>query len=307
MEGSLLDHLTSGIEKVVIFTDCEPDDIIALTSILPKLNGKCISIIVSCWADPIVKARFLKEYLSVFNVPVAIFTGVFTDKQYNMSSLVGNHDEYIPSWVNQESIGWDQDIFILQLAPLYELMELYQHDNIIFNNKNMALYASFNVRHVMGEYSPKLVTEMIQSFRKVIYYETYYATDPTIMTDMTLINQMIDKYPAINPVIKWWNAVIRDEIKDKTDETSRKILDSIDNYPLQFVHADTGLVATLLLSISDVKEHMYTGTLHFSERTYYSIFDNIQLSDDESKIILITGDKKALYDKHVGRLRQDYS
>lgn len=302
MEATLLQTLTKDAKSVVIFTDLEPDDLAALTLLLPHVKLD-LKIVVSCWKDVRIKCCYLSKYLN--DKPGSkpqIFMGIPTDKKYDISSLViDDGTQTFPPWTD---LSWDSEMFILQLAPVFELMKLYQSDHQIFKNKTMAIYASFNVRSTIGKkgYTSSSVRDMICSFKQTLYYETFYATDPVEVNDAEILDKMLAKDPLLGDSIKWWNAEIYEEMKHNKCERSVKIIKSIDACPMQFVHADTGLITTLLLPIESIRDNIFSGNLSYSEPEHYSVFTNLTKSSTDESFLVITGsqeDKRSLFDKQM--------
>lgn len=139
------------------------------------------------------------------------------------------------------------EIAILMLKPPREFMKF---DFKLFKNVNLVGYMSFNLRCLFKLYSPNIIQEWLHSFKTVIYYETFFAVGEQNTIDSTTI-----KLPEfIINTIKFWNKHVVETF------TNQKILDSIKKYPLQFVNADTGLIA--YLTTNDEKSQI-RGTVSF--------------------------------------------
>lgn len=79
-------------------------------------------------------------------------------------------DEVFENW---NTLNWSQYSLIIQLAPINELMNIYMKDITSFNEVKLAIYASFNIRSVLNKYDSSQVFEMLNSFKQVLYYESF--------------------------------------------------------------------------------------------------------------------------------------
>ncbi len=293
---SLLDRL--GIKKVLIVTDFEPDDMIAIYMLLPELRKRNIipDIVVSCWTDVNIKAQFVRQCFK----DAKIFLGLPTSKVYDISSMVQKpSDEVFENW---DVLDWTSYSLIIQLSPINELMTLF-YQGINFNNTKLAIYASFNIRSVLKKYNTSQVLTMLNSFQQVIYYESFLATSPTMVEDMNVLEPIL-KHTTIANYIKLWNDLIFAEMKDKDSDVCKRIVASITNCPHQFVHADTGLICTLIMN--NISNSLMTGTLSYAPHTNYSMFDDLTPSNLTEKMIVVHNPsiQKELFDLHMDYMRR---
>jgi hypothetical protein len=164
---SLLDRfLVDMKESVLIVTDLEPDDMIAIRMLLPELFKRNIvpDIVISCWDDVHKKASFVRQCLKeLTNLPIDLYCGMPTEKKYDISSMLNSliEEDNFESW---EVLDWSQYSLIIQLAHVNELMSTYLQNTDIFNTTKLAIYASFNIRSVLHKYTADQVLVMLKSF-----------------------------------------------------------------------------------------------------------------------------------------------
>jgi len=320
---TLLDQLLSGTEKrVLIVTDWEPDDMIAIQMLLPELRKMHIipDVVVSCWKDVGIKAQFAYRYLQgISDVPISVYMGLPTNKEYDISSMVStpndaepNRSAYPKAFWDWSALDWTSYSLIIQLAPINELLELFSAGTT-FGTTTLALYASFNVRSVMKTHPPETVSQLLHTFRRVIYYESFLATAPTIVEHAAgdaaiVVLERIATHPEITRYIRLWNTLISAEMKDSTSDVSKRIVKSIQNCPGQFVHADTGLIITLIMPLDQVASSLASGVLSYAPETNYSVFTNLERCaggekwlTDQRRIIIIhnTETQRELFAKHM--------
>ena len=303
---TLLDHLLQGENtKVLIVTDWEPDDMMAIHMLFPELIKRNIipDIVISCWKDVGTKALFAYQYLkSITTAPINIYLGLPTKKKYNIESMV-NTDSAIEfeSW---NILNWNQYSLIIQLAPINELMTLF-NEGMIFENTKLAMYASFNIRSVMKTYNHENILKMLNGFKQVIYYESFLATSPTMVENSDVLDNIL-KHEAIAKYIRVWNDLIYKEMEYSSSDTCKRIIKSIQDCPDQFVHADTGLILTLIMPLNVIKESLMTGTLTFNSQTNYSTFTDLKESNCDEQMIVVHNKliQKELFHMHMNHMKK---
>ncbi len=90
---------------------------------------------------------------------------------------------------------------------------------------------------------------MIQSFRSVVWHETFFARGQNnTISDNAVLERITAQFPAMKALTKWWNDAIYAECaaENPQSDLDRKIMASIDAAPNQMVDADCGLLAYLL-------------------------------------------------------------
>jgi hypothetical protein len=155
----------SEIKNVVVITDCEPDDYFAVF-LLMQQKLESMKFIVSCWTDPIKKAKIFKGIVSKYgNYPV--YYGEPTKKEYNMNEL--EQFETTEPVMKYTSDVFDGVDTVFSLTPPVDMMALHQQNPTIFNGKKCYMYGSFNIRHLVEKEYFKFneIYEMLKSFSSV--------------------------------------------------------------------------------------------------------------------------------------------
>jgi len=217
----LIDELKR--RQLTIVTDGEPDDLIALLLLQRAGWLENASIVVNSWRDPQSKAHFVCQALGLVN----LYIGEPSDTNFSY----GQHSQEFQSWKPELF----QEALVLCLAPPRELL---LSDTKLLRNSTLAIYGSFNLRSLLGEgVKADRIIQLLDSFERVVYYETQLAVGAhSAVHDSALLNLL----PAeIIRAISLWN--------QHSQSYGEKIAESIAACPLQFVNADTGLVATLLM------------------------------------------------------------
>jgi hypothetical protein len=153
-----------------------------------------------------------------------------------------------------------EEPFIISLKPPRELIELW-NEGFDMSKYPFAGYMSFNLRCLMREWKPKLVS-FLKSFRICYFYETKYAVGGSKYSAITQKDFDFEILPKIvNKLIYYWNKHQEEmclknikELVEKSDQGSKQRLDRnkktlkqvLDNNYSQFVNADTGLILSLL-------------------------------------------------------------
>lgn len=329
---TLLDKLTNGKKVINVFTDLEPDDIIAITLLenynKAQKNKYKFNYIVG-EGDSLTKTFRMEKLLQILNENLKkydnIFQGFDSDKKYesdgfelletnnffkkinidhnlekdfyknlewyskfeldNKNKLFTSQDNLEYDSKNKSKIYMDhyktlhkEADFNICLKPPRELIKLWKNIDIDLSNKTVAIYGSFNIRCLMKKYSKDNIIDFLNSFKETYLYETYHMTDNNSFFSPLLTKEKMSGYILRN--IYFWNLSIYvdclesiqkrlpgftqfDEIEvdclelSETDKqyVSRnyKVLKNIQKNYFQFVNADTGLVALLLLPINDSK------------------------------------------------------
>lgn len=97
-----------------------------------------------------------------------------------------------------------------------------------------------------------------------------------------------------------------DEVKD--DDSCKQIAQSIRDCPRQFVHADTGLILTLIMPLEEIRDSLMDEVLSFAPHTNYSIFRDLapsSLDGTRGKITVVHNAeiKEELYRKHTNYVK----
>ena len=98
-------------------------------------------------------------------------------------------------------------------------------------------------------------------------------------------------------------AQIKDPAPGVSDHRGRKIIESIDACGNQFVNADTGLIASLMLPLDVMMEHLCTAEIGFNDTTHYTELGSVRAVDDlcHQFVVVYNGSddmKRKLFAKH---------
>ncbi|CAH6419328.1 Hypothetical protein HVR_LOCUS532 [uncultured virus] len=291
---------------VIVITDLEPDDIIAITLLLKRGNilPENLSFIVSAWKDVNTKARYLRKLLTENFLNYAntkIYLGEASNAKHVLPFALGP-EEIFPRY---RDLNW-YNSFIINLAPVRELIALFREDFCFFRECSLAIYGSFNIRSVIWSDKIKLkeLYQLFDSFDEVIYYETFLATgEKNSISDKGLLDIIWTRYPFISELIEWWNKSICKECEKNCAENdptsdkylrSKKILDNITEETRQFVNADTGLISILLMD--NVDRFIHNGNIRFDPENYYT---SLKPSGIITNIKLIKGPDGSLYNQQL--------
>ena len=311
---TLFDHFIKSPDgnnrHVIIVTDCEPDDMIAIAYLVPELYKRKIQfqIVVSCWSDIVTKAKFMHQFLaqSFNDIGVEIFMGMPTCKTYNITPIVQSSEMTFRKW---PEANWSK-CFLIQLAPIQELMVMHQNKSVNFKEITMAIYGSFNIRSILANKSSIIidVIDCLKQFQQVLFYETYFATDPIQFStgEIDIISSIASVYPLIGQLIDLWNDCIKTELQYSTNKRALAIIDSISKCSKQFVNADTGLIATMLLPLNEIRKHLFAvNAISFDKITFYTLPGTIKPLSFEmnEQMIMVHYDgnadmKSELFKKH---------
>lgn len=289
----LLDRYADG-RPAIIITDLEPDDLIALYALFTHwISTEPVTIIISAWTTQQGRADFLNAFLNRYfeRLNFQLYLGLCTDKEYAYPTVPTTNT--YPSW---ETAHMHPRAFYLQLAPVQELYQLYNRGHH-FGTSTLAIYGSYNIRSVLNKDDQLAISHeaMFSQFEQMCFYESTPAAIPTNIHDLTFV-------PEIDRVITWWNGVIYEYCSVHREQPrSRAIAESIEADPKQFVCADAGLIATLLMDPMDIP-HLVTGRLDLPKRSgrsgyrMYTAIRNVEASTDALFLTLVSKDVQVLSD-----------
>lgn len=171
------------VSKCVVFTDCEPDDILALIAL--KKDIECI--VCGEGPEPMNKVVRVKTILGISDTPLVIPGGPskkeFQYEGYEMGKLkmeseVAKLEKVDASFVkNTLKFHLAQGTDLVILKPPKELFELWCEDNKALSNCRAFMYGSFNMRSMLlrGEKGPERI-QMLEKFFAA-FKELYYFTN----------------------------------------------------------------------------------------------------------------------------------
>lgn len=245
------------------------------------------------------RADFLDAFLERYfnSLSWTIYLGCKTERDY----------EYPLSVKSKSYSSWTECIyppnaFYLQLAPVQELFILYQ-DGHSFAHNTIVVYGSFNIRSALNRSNDTTIAyeTMFSQFERVLFYESVPASSPTQFHGISF------DQPEIDLVIRWWNAIVYQHCsKNLHQPRCRAIAESIQTDPMQFVNADTGLVATLLMDPATLP-HLVTGILDLpkSSKSGFRMYTKIRgiAPAADSKFLTLYSTDETIKIEHGKKIR----
>lgn len=258
--------------NILIFTDLEPDDLVAIYILSKHITKNQNVMIVVGEGNSYIKFQRMQTYIHILNIKATIIQGYNSNKDFTYDGediFSSDHCRML----RDTKKDLDYDMFnllnfikkkpiIFCFKPPRELIE-FNYD--FFSDITLFGYMSFNVRCLQNT---EKVSKLLNSFKLVIYYESFLAIGSNNSISYTLPN-FIDKVNYL-----WNKDIIEDcrttikRLQDKTSDSkieerikqNQKIIDNIEksNYK-QFVNADCGMICTLLLDTE-----YYYGTVTFN-------------------------------------------
>ena len=277
--------------SLVIFTDCEPDDMLALW-ILERRGYLDKAVIVVTENDEATlkrKAWLVRQH----HQKVSVQIGSTSSRQRQLDETYGELD------VPRFAFGADAPLYVIALAPPRDLMAQWRVHPHYFKTSELWAYGGFNFRElVLGGVD---VVPMLKSFWRAHIFETFHAVGARNFIEETpaavpylgklardwnrhialdMQNELASN-PRLAGVCDWARAL--KEIPDLTPSEVRcmKVLDVIAKYPTEIVAADP-LVAVFFgtkatrpctLSFAEGSAHTQLEPAAVADTTLYALFD----------------------------------
>jgi len=309
-------------DRVLILTDLEPDDVLAIR-LLRKIIPDAVPILVVVGESNMDKTSLAYNIFNKYGYSnINVIRGKSSNKEYPKDALysfeesndkdvnVVNADNALvaASHITKFLGITDTEIcpLIIAIKPLWEL--LYIDKNILLKCV-MLLYGSFNIRAMRGGGSDKLFEFLNNQFKYVIMYESFFATKE--MNSINNANAPIlfaNLDVELTKMIIAWNKHILKEclttitelairmsanlnqmdllVKDHDRLVNRNlkiVTNIIDAQGMQMVLADSGLIAYVF-------NNMQSGTIQRGSISVDTLgYTKMTQSEDNlSKIYLIT-------------------
>jgi hypothetical protein len=314
-------------DKIIISTDLETDDLIAIEILLKIIPKDKELIFIVGEGNSYIKYMRMKKYIEIFGIKNSIVVqGEDSDKDFPCDGYDVYEKTLIEKFRNCNRIHDtqyeikklldDKKITIFSLKPPRELIKLWFENNDIFKNINLIGYMSFNIRCLKKTYNDTDIINFIKSFNKVIYYETYLAVGDNNTIDNTMSfpfdklstvttrlmeswnNYMLDD--AINNISKNINGTYDVFMKKFTERNFefvkrnfRKLVSIVNSHGCQFVNADCGLIVSMLMEL-DQSDYTY-GDISYNNAGY-----TVVTNKPDSNILIINPiDKKIFLNKQL--------
>jgi len=294
------------VKNILITTDLEPDDVIALKDLSSVIKDSHVITFLVGEGCARIKAERMEVYMNTFFNHVKnkkVLQGYSSKKDFPLDGedlftkeqlkTFREENEKLPNTnVLLELMNLDIDL-VFNLKPPREFFALFTnpsetfHSTVLkkFANIHFITYASFNLRCLMDRNNPKVkdrILEFLESFPSVIYYESYLATGE--MSELNRYEFPFEKLPVFTKkLIKDWNdhmledcrlTILNENKKEKEKQDKAKInrnqkpIDSIvRNEGWQIVNADCGLIASLFLNLTKNVD-FYKGSIQFDKDGY---------------------------------------
>lgn len=146
--------------NILIFTDVEPDDMIAIVTLMDNFSRRNISVdctFVVGEGNPRTKERLLREY----GIKDDIILGVSSEKKHPETILQdgqmdkglsrdnwdqSDHALKVKMWMIKNPSG-----LIISIKPCWELVSIVKTDENLLEGKTILHYGSFNFRQLLPE------------------------------------------------------------------------------------------------------------------------------------------------------------
>lgn len=171
--------------ELIITTDCEPDDIMAIWHLLRNNRSTKIIFIVG-EANPVIQRKYLARWLyhwyelgdiaDLSKISIALGIGSHRIVNDRLTAF-DNWEDYDLTRFDSELPDAIDGVTIIALKPIKDLMRIYRADDQAFINTTIYLYGSFNlnvlVRDNIASYSH--IKNLLKSFHLVYLYNRHYA------------------------------------------------------------------------------------------------------------------------------------
>lgn len=290
--------LDDNIDCLIVMTELEPDDVLAIILLLRNLRRKLPILIVvgEGRVNKVDMARcIVRDY--EFKFQIEIVQGFYSDKDYPLEAL-----EIYETKINLSEptavetiityLNIYKNPFILGIKPPRELLVI---DRNLLSHVTLAQYGSFNLRCLFKTYKDINISNWLNtSFKEVFLYESFFATGlENSVSDKQLFEIISFKYEELYKLIKVWNDHISTDCLDsivdnctklktsewdekkillnKIDRSLKIVKNIVDANNKQMVLADFALVVLLLNDSS--KYDLRVGEIAFDEFGYTTIND----------------------------------
>lgn len=226
--------LKSNFDSIVIMTDLEGDDAVAIKILAKRFSSIPTLVIVGEGnVDKVALGRNIFGASGFTNFTVV--QGIKTTKEFPAGSLnsfpafepphQGEHDEYATQLVG--FLEKHPETLILALKPIGELMQI---DANLLSSTTLYFSGAFNLRSMLKTY-PSVVPFINTTFAQVIHFENFLVTATNSLADQAVVDKIFqDK--ALEQLVRSWNALTWDDCLDTTRDLSVQIRDEL-NCPQQ--------------------------------------------------------------------------
>lgn len=223
--------------SVLILTDLEPDDILALKMLSKRLRDvQVLAIVGESKENKYLLATQIFQSYGYKNFQVLQGKHSTKDFPRNIEAFGIPSASLIPEQALKiditatvetflsDSLADNNSPLIICLKPFWELLEVKVE---ILGRCVMLMYGSFNIRAMRGAHSDSFLTDFINtSFKYVVLYESFHATSDN--NSVNLINapqlfNIIESDKGLSSMISKWNSLIITECLDHIAQSCLKI------------------------------------------------------------------------------------
>lgn len=309
---SLFEKYIKDKKVMIIATDLEPDDLVALQLLAKILPEKMRLIFIVGEGNADIKAARMEKYVKLFGFKnTFVLSGVYSNAEFPFdgTDILSKEeiDQILDESVETPILAYSKlfkmlqckgEHVILMLKPLREFFLIFNIDvdtySKVLKNTILIGYMSFNVKCLFEMTRvDNNVLKFLNSFKTVVYYETFFANgeDNCIEADTDFPFHRLPQ--CTRHLISTWNEHILKTFKNKDKPTKKqlKVIENIEkNKGLQFVNADCGLIAALLMPL-DPKD-IYMGTVSFDKNLF-----SVPSKDPKGNILFIDPEDKITFKK----------
>ena len=316
-------------KNILITTDLESDDLIAIDIVMKVLSKDQKKYFLVGEGNAYMKYCRMVKYIELYKYEnCEVILGYSSDKDFLLDGRDVFSEEECKEIRKVSDKKYDSSKLIevlksqpviISLKPIRELVELYSTDVNLFKNIDFIGYMGFNVRSVLDKYKFEYVMDFLKSFRSVIFYETFHATGEN--SSLNYNEFPFDKLPAnVNKLIEQWNGDLHSKAQEvvekmnKIPESNRserdkgklhrnlKIIKAIDEAKgQQFVNADTGLIASLLLDLKENEDYYRVDV------TFNGNYTVVKENKESNIIVICPKDKEEFRQKQIQFYRDFYA
>jgi hypothetical protein len=282
-------RLNTTYETTIVFTDAEPDDMVALAIL--KTNRKIDLIVVS--EGSMLQAKAARVQALYPDIPVEC--GWTSDKPFVESTVpTCTYATY-----DTADVTFD-NCLLIALSPMTGLVNLHP---IVYSQATLWAYGSFNFRSTMatlGLDSAAMVS-FLSSFKETYIYESFHVTgEQNNLNPDVFAMDLIHDIPGMRAIMIEWDtallAIMKANTHGNADRMARrqKAIDQISaSMGNQLVLADAGL------SVTSMKNDYDRSVITFDPKTFYT--QVAPCSDGTSTIFMC---RKLGFEEIICRLRR---
>lgn len=324
-------------DVILILTDLEPDDILALYLLKKYIQNDTIIYVITGEGN-LIKCNMCESILNIIGYKnYIVFDGNKSEKEYPkdiIDTYIYDKEQKYTFYLDVSSIKGLIENFnnplIIGLKPFTEIIKYISY--ISLKKSTFIVYGSFNFRCMLKDYNNETLANFINnSFKRVIIYESYYATGEKNSMNTYKMEKVNNKFfNKLLKTVELWNIfILKDCIKsskayldimmkslvgiggigvynnldiilDKILNRNLKVVKTIiENKNKQMVLADQALIETVFnKKVTNKIGKVIKGNIYFDDKGYTKIKE-----DKLGKVEIICD---VDYDTLVGEIEKKY-